>query len=446
MNKKNLSLNKKVNYSDYYNSFKREGYDKSFIKKRFSINLPKNKIFFPIPKKHKSNVKYSFKNFNNETINASPTIKKRIAEMKNEKIIIKDKEKEINENNNNKFRYPYRRDRGKKITQSFNNNFTFFNKLLDRKYEMINSINKDNLNNDSINRKRTAVKHSTIMNISHSFNINSINNKNEMSLFSNNKNNINIFKKESKKSFLVKDIISSRNESESFASSKSESESELDHTIDLDSKKSNINEENNETSNNEELKYLEKKRLKLMNQTEEFNKSSYLYNSYNEELRNYFLKNCVVDKITDNIFENFEPIESKLETKEDIKIKIDKYLKETFEQIYKKFHKKCHCFEKMFIFVKSNLQPNKIKTELIIRNNIHILEVFQVYKKLLKQFDDKWNNKKKKENRYKKMNELFTSESKSIPNEKRKRKNKFWSHEKDIRILKEILMFITKGN
>jgi hypothetical protein len=156
--------------------------------------------------------------------------------------------------------------------------------------------------------------------------------------------------------------------------SKSESESELDHTIDLDSKKSNINEENNETSNNEELKYLEKKRLKLMNQTEEFNKSSYLYNSYNEELRNYFLKNCVVDKITDNIFENFEPIESKLETKEDIKIKIDKYLKETFEQIYKKFHKKCHCFEKMFIFVKSNLQPNKIKTELIIRNNQYILD------------------------------------------------------------------------
>jgi hypothetical protein len=77
---------------------------------------------------------------------------------------------------------------------------------------MINSIKKDNVNNDTINRNRTAVKHSTIMNISQSFN-----NKNVMSLFNNNKNSINIFKKESKKSFLVKDIISSRNESESFA-------------------------------------------------------------------------------------------------------------------------------------------------------------------------------------------------------------------------------------
>jgi hypothetical protein len=57
-----------------------------------------------------------------------------------------------------------------------------------------------------------------------------------------------------------------------------------------------------------------------VNQVEEFNKSSYLFNSYNEELKNYFLKNCVVDKITDNIFENFEPIESTLEIKEDMKL------------------------------------------------------------------------------------------------------------------------------
>ena len=46
MNKKNLILNKKVNISDYYNSFKREGQDKSFIKKQLSINTPKNNIFF----------------------------------------------------------------------------------------------------------------------------------------------------------------------------------------------------------------------------------------------------------------------------------------------------------------------------------------------------------------------------------------------------------------
>jgi F0F1-type ATP synthase alpha subunit len=149
----------------------------------------------------------------------------------------------------------------------------------------------------------------------------------------------------------------------------------------------------------------------------------------------------VVDKITDNIFENFEPIESKLEAKEDMEIKIGNYLKESFEQIFKKVYKYCHCFEKMFIFAKSMLTQDKIKTELIIRNNHHILEVFQVYKKLLKQIDFKWKNKKKKETHYKKMNELFTSESKSIPNKKRKRNNKFWSFDKDLTAL---LLFILK--
>ena len=291
MSKKNLILNKKVNFSDYYNSFKREGYDKSFLRKQLSINNPKNNIFFPISRNDISNIKYSSKNFNIENIYTSPIIKKRNAEIKNDKVIIEDKIKEIkeiNENNNNKFRYPYRRERGKRMTQSYNNNFTFFNKLLDRKYEMINSIHKDNMNNDSINRNRTMIKHSTIMNISQTFDSNSINNKNAINLFTNNKNNI-IFKKESKTSFLVKDIISSRNES--FISS--ENENELNKTIYLENK-SNNEEKKEPSDNEEEKKYLEKKRLKLMNQIEEFNESSYLFNSYNEELKNYFLKNCVV--------------------------------------------------------------------------------------------------------------------------------------------------------
>ena len=105
-----------------------------------------------------------------------------------------------------------------------------------------------------------------------------------------------------------------------------------------------------------------------------------------------------MDKITDNIFENFEPIESKFETKEDIEIKIDKYLKESSEQIFKKVHKYEHCFEKkMFKYVKFIFErnKNKNKTELIIKNNHHILKVFQVYNKLLKQIDFKWNNKKR---------------------------------------------------
>ena len=443
MAKKNLILNNKVNFSDYYNSFKREGYDRSFTKKQLIINTPKNKSFFPIPRNDISNIKYSSKNFKTENIYTSPIIKKRFGEMNSDKTIIEDKIEEINEkNNNNKFRYPYRRDRGKRMTQSYNNNFNFFNKLLDKKYEMISSIKKGNSNNDVVNRNRTIIKHNTIMNISQSFNNNSINNKNVINLFSNNKNSINIFKKESKTSFLVKDIISSRNES--FISS--ESESELNKTIYLDKKKSNIEENKERSDNEEEKKYLEKKRLKLMNQVKEFNKSSYLFNSYNEELKNYFLKNCVVDKITDNIFENFDPIQNKLETKEDMEINIDKYLKESFEQIFKKVHKYCQYLGKILKYVKSIFKQNKIKTELIIRNNYHILEVFQVYKKLLKQIDFKWNNEKKRKNHYKELNKLFTSGKRNILNERFKKNKKFWSQEKEIRIQKEIIIFRERIN
>ena len=81
------------------------------------------------------------------------------------------------------------------MTQSYKNNFTFFNKLLDRKYEMISNINKDNMNNDTKNRNRTMIKGNTIMNLSQKFNKNFINNKNAINLFSNNKNSINIIKK-----------------------------------------------------------------------------------------------------------------------------------------------------------------------------------------------------------------------------------------------------------
>ena len=442
MNKKNLISNNKVNFSDYNNSFKREGYDKSFIRKQLSIRTPNNNTFFPIPRNDISNIKYTSKNFNTQKIYTSPIIRKRFGEIKCDKIIIEDKKEEINENNNNKFRYPYRKDRGKRMTKSYNNNFTFFNKLLDRKYEMISNINKDNMNNDTKNRNRTMIKGNTIMNLSQKFNKNFINNKNAINLFSNNKNSINIIKKESKTNFLLKDIISSRNES--FISS--ENVSELNKTIYLNNKKTNVEENKEPSINVEEKKYLEKKRLKLKNQVDEFNKSSFLFNSYNEELKNYFLKNCVVDKITDNIFENFEPIESKFETKEDMEIKIDKYLKEIFEQIFKKVNKYCHCFENKFKYAKYIFKQNKIRTELIIRNNHHILEIFQVYKKLLKQFDFKWNNKKKKEIHYLKINKFFTSGNKRITNENRKKNNKFWSYDKDLTIHKEFIIFRKKLN
>ena len=48
----------------------------------------------------------------------------------------------------------------------------------------------------------------------------------------------------------------------------------------------------------EEDKCIAKKRMKIIENVEKSNKSSNFFNSYNEEVKNYFLKNYVIDKIT----------------------------------------------------------------------------------------------------------------------------------------------------
>ena len=48
----------------------------------------------------------------------------------------------------------------------------------------------------------------------------------------------------------------------------------------------------------EEDKYISKKRMKIFKNVEKSNKSSNSFNSHNEEVKNYFLKNYVIDKIT----------------------------------------------------------------------------------------------------------------------------------------------------
>ena len=80
-----------------------------------------------------------------------------------------------------------------------------------------------------------------------------------------------------------------------------------------------------------------------------------------------------------------------------------------------KSHKVCYSFEKMQKLGISYLKKVKIGTQLIIKNN-YILGKFDIYKKLLRQFKNKWNRQKKKEYNYKKRLNLLESRNNNIDN------------------------------
>ena len=426
---------------------KNNNFPENIVNNQLTLNKSKKNIFFSLPKNEKLISKSVLNKFNDDTISISPILKervniKRLTIKKSNKIVKKmmglgeikeTNDKNIKKNTNNNinninsienlnnikrneanFRYPYRRDKGKRMTQVYDNNFSFFNNLLDRKYEIINNNNNKNIDNlkkhFNENKKsiRKNIKHFTIMNIV---------NKNSKAyklilqnqIKSNNFSLIN--KKSNDKNFLVKENFSSR--SESFSSS-----GNSENTIILIHKKENYNPFesrnifDNYTMDKDEEKYINKKRTKLIDEAIEDNKSSYLFNIYNEELKNYFIKNCVVDKITENIFKDFEPLENKVESKKESEQKIKNCIKTSFNQILKKSHKYLNSFEKTINLGKSLIKEENIKIELKI-NSKYFLDTSHIYKELLKQFELKWNNKKTKEYYYKRMLQVFSLGKKS---------------------------------
>ena len=187
----------------------------------------------------------------------------------------------------------------------------------------------------------------------------------------------------------------------------------------------------------EEDKYIAKKRMKIIENVEKSNKSSNSFNSYNEEVKNYFLKNYVIDKITQNIFENFEPLENKAEDKNEKIQKREIYLKKIFHNILIKSHKFCFSFEKLHKLGISYLKKEKIEIAIKIRNN-YILEKFDVYKKLLKQFKNKWKDQKIKEYNYKKRVEQLESRNNNTVNKySKKNVNLFGKFDEEICIYRE---------
>ena len=187
----------------------------------------------------------------------------------------------------------------------------------------------------------------------------------------------------------------------------------------------------------DEDKYIAKQRMKMIEKVEKSNKSSNSFTSYNEEVKNYFLKNYVIDKITQNIFENFEPLENKVEDKKEKIQKREIYLKKIFHNILIKSHKFCFSFEKLHKLGISYLKKEKIEIVIKIRNN-YILEKFDIYKKLLKQFKKKWNDQKRKEYNYKKrVEQLESRNNNTIDKYSKKNVNLFGKFDEEICIYRE---------
>ena len=160
--------------------------------------------------------------------------------------------------------------------------------------------------------------------------------------------------------------------------------------------------------NKDEDDYLKKKRLKIFQEVENFNKDSNLYNNYKEEIKNYFLKNCAVDRITERIFENFEPFENKIEDKHLKLERQEKELKKIFHEIVNKCNRNCYSMNEIVKRGESLIKGRKIIIKIKI-NNHYILEKFDIYPVLLNQFQGKWNSKRRKEYYYKKMIEYISS-------------------------------------
>ena len=169
--------------------------------------------------------------------------------------------------------------------------------------------------------------------------------------------------------------------------------------------------------NKDEEQYIMKKRMKINNKVKENNKSSYLYKEYTKEFKDNFLNNAVMDKMTEKIMTNFKTLQNKTKDSTFDKEKEKEiYFSKIFNVILDKCHKIYYSFEDIIKIGKSLVKYIKIENKVKI-NSIHILEKFDVYQTLLKQFENKWKLLKQKDiHYYKRMNDIFSSIKKSDSN------------------------------
>lgn len=413
--KNKLQKIKSLNFKSKFNYLKNEKENNIFNNslqdedEEIPMKKKRKSIFCLMSKNKNMKNNFPFRTYNSGIQSTSPRDKdpinlKRKINKKTEKLT---EGLQINENisdNNNSDNYEklkIRRRASKEMTHSYNNNFKFLN-LLEKKYKKINNLNRQYTIKE-INKKNKKK-----------------NNNNFKDLFYS-KKNVKIFdKKKFFKDIFEKEIISSRSESlNSINSGKIiifNSKEPQHSNLDLNSiinKNFVIKDENN---------YINKKRLKIVNLIKEKNKSSYLYKNYEEEIKKYFIKNYVLNKITEIIYENFEPLEYNIDSNE-MKKKIEKEIKETFYQILNKHHNYSYYFGKINKLLKNFAKKYLIHSEIKIRNN-YILEKFKIYEELLKKYKYKWNNKRMKDffivNGIKLFNSNIINDENKVSNEKRK--------------------------
>ena len=168
--------------------------------------------------------------------------------------------------------------------------------------------------------------------------------------------------------------------------------------------------------NKDEDKYIMKKRMKMKDKVSQSNKASYLYKEYAKEFKYSFLRNAVIDKMTEKMMENYKPLENKRKLSIVFEKEKEIYFSKLFNGILDKCHKIYYSFEDIVMIGKSLGKYVKNKNKIKINCN-HILEMFDVYQTLLKQFENKWKLLKSKDiHYYKKMNGIFSSIKKKYSN------------------------------
>lgn len=161
--------------------------------------------------------------------------------------------------------------------------------------------------------------------------------------------------------------------------------------------------------NKDEEKYINKKRLKINKLVKDNNKSSHLYRTYTKEIKEYFYKNFVADKVTEKILDNFVPVQNNMFDSKNLEKEKQIFLKTIFNKILDKCHKNNYSFEEIIQFGKRILKNEKIEIKVNVKNH-HILEMFDVYQTLYNQIVHKWNIYREQDLfYYKKMFKVFGS-------------------------------------
>ena len=181
-----------------------------------------------------------------------------------------------------------------------------------------------------------------------------------------------------------------------------------------------------------EAKYFKKKRKKMSQKVNKENESSNLFYKFNEAVKKYFLKNCVVNKITERIFDNFEPLGNRIIDKNQKMIERQKEIHNLINELL--FLYKYDEDEDIIDII--DLLSFKVETKNKVLNS---LSMFDIYKELLDQFKRKWDNQKSNDIYYQRLKQFYSFENKKKEESKEEKLNFFEKIDARFYIYKELL-------